>query len=403
VTPLGLAWRNLSHHRVRTLIAAVGVGFAVLLVFMQVGFYGSVKRTASMLFDHLRFDLAIVSADHQDLSRVVNFPRARIAQARAVPGVATVTPLSIGAGNWRNREVNSIPLLRGRTDEGSGSSIFMIGLPPEAVGRVFQTGPDRFVFPDRAAADRAGQSLARRDAVLLDRASRPEFGSVESHRAERLARLNGRTVEVVGEFELGTGFSWKGMLITSEETFAAASYRPATHVTLGLVEVESGADADAVKAALERSLPPDVDVFTVTGMAETEIQYWVNDNTLGELLYGGAFLAVVIGVIFLYQMMSADIRNQLGEYATAKALGYGPGYLRSVVLWQAVLLAAIGYVPGLIVARGLYEVAKAQAGLPMALEPLPALAVFGLTVGMCVGSGLLAVRKVHTADPASLF
>ena len=404
MSPLGLAWCNLSHHRVRTFVAAVGVGFAVLLVFMQVGFYGSVVRTASMLFDHLRFDFAIVSADHQDLTRVVDFPRARLAQARAVPGVAAVTPLTLGAGTWRNREVTSM-IGSVKVEDGSGSSIFMIGLPPEAVGRVFKTGPDRFVFPSRDVADGAGMALARRDSILLDRTARPEFGDATSLRDERgsLARLNGRTVEVVGSFELGTGFSWKGMLLTSEETFANLTYKPASKVTLGLVELEPGARVADVRAGLERSLPADVKVYPKDEMARTEVTYWVKENTLGELLFGAAILAVVIGVIFLYQMMSADIRNQLGEYATAKALGYGPGYLRAVVLWQAVLLAVIGYVPGLVVAFGMYEVAKDQAGLPMALEPVPALAVFVLTVGMCVGSGLLAVRKVHSADPATLF
>ena len=58
-------------------------------------------------------------------------------------------------------------------------------------------------------------------------------------------------------------------------------------------------------------------------------------------------------------MMAADIRNMLPEYATVKALGYRPPYLTGVVLWQAVLLAVLGYVPGFVAALGLYSVAPA--------------------------------------------
>src|SRR6476659_9393783 len=91
VSAFGLAWHSLIHNWVRTLIAATGVAFAVLLLFLQLGFYGAVGRTATMLFDHLRFDLVIASSEHQDLTRVRDFPRGRLAQARAVPGVAAVT------------------------------------------------------------------------------------------------------------------------------------------------------------------------------------------------------------------------------------------------------------------------------------------------------------------------
>ena len=64
---------------------------------------------------------------------------------------------------------------------------------------------------------------------------------------------------------------------------------------------------------------------------------------------------MVVGVIFVYQMMAADIRNMLPEYATVKALGYRPPYLTGVVLWQAMLLALLGYVPGFVAALGLYS------------------------------------------------
>lgn len=114
-------------------------------------------------------------------------------------------------------------------------------------------------------------------------------------------------------------------------------------------------------------------------------------------------LAVVVGVIFVYQMMAADIRNMLPEYATVKALGYRPPYLTGVVLWQALLLAVFGYVPGFVSALGLYYVASNFGGIPTVMTLEIAVGVFALTCGMCLASGLLAVRKVHTADPADLF
>ena len=87
----------------------------------------------------------------------------------------------------------------------------------------------------------------------------------------------------------------------------------------------------------------------------------------------------------------------------AKALGYEPSHLSATVLYQAVLLAFVGYLPGLLAAFVLYDVFGKGAGLPMRLSPFDAILVLVLTVGMCVGSGLVAVRKASKADPANLF
>ena len=44
-----LAWLNLVHERVRTLVAMAGVAFAIILILMQLGFYNSVRLTASLV------------------------------------------------------------------------------------------------------------------------------------------------------------------------------------------------------------------------------------------------------------------------------------------------------------------------------------------------------------------
>jgi len=48
-------------------------------------------------------------------------------------------------------------------------------------------------------------------------------------------------------------------------------------------------------------------------------------------------------------------------------------------------------------------VVVAMTGLPMVFDPTRAALVLGLTVLMCFVSGLLALRKLETADPAEMF
>jgi putative ABC transport system permease protein len=102
-------------------------------------------------------------------------------------------------------------------------------------------------------------------------------------------------------------------------------------------------------------------------------------------------------------MMAADIRNHLAEYATIKAIGYRNGYLFRIILWQAGLLALVGFFPGLLASLGIYEWTRDAARIPINMTASRAVFVLLLTMGMCLSSGLLAIRKLRSADPADLF
>lgn len=415
MTPLGLAWSNLVHKRTRTAIAAAGVAFAVALIFMELGMYGGVERTATMLFDGLRFDLILASSEYGDVGRPGDVPRGRLAQARAADGVCDVLPLTIGTGTWQKPARSG---WLGVSPPAGVGSIGILGVPPDRLADVFAVERGR-VFRSREAAMQAGDQLARRDTLLFDIRSKPEFGSLDDilglpgsgtpgadprdPAVRNVVRLNGRQAEVVGGFELGSGFSWNGMLMTNEETLAEFSGLPRDRVTFGLITLEGGADPVIVQRQLNSILPRDVQVYKREEIAEHERRYWMQLTSVGQFLGVAVALAVVVGAIFVYQMMAADIRGMLPEYATVKALGYRPQFLSAIVLWQALFLSLFGYFPGLLASFGLYYITRTVGGIPTQMTGERIVLVLVMTSGMCLASGLLAVRKVHAAEPADLF
>ncbi len=315
-------------------------------------------------------------------------------------------PISFGVAGWRAPRSES---LFGTTEAGGQLSINIVAAPPDRLHKAFTLGKTG-AFTSEEEAITAGKRLRQLDTFLLDRKSKPDFGDLAKLQDLPLdgkdgdaVRVNGMRGSVVGGFDLGTGFSWNGMLLTSEETYSKFSMRPRDVVTFGLVQLKPGADPSEVQKRLRAVLPPDVRVYTRAEINTDERRYWQRVTSVGQFLIVAVALAVVVGVIFVYQMMAADIRNMLPEYATVKALGYRPPYLTGVVLWQALLLAVFGYVPGFVSALGLYYVASNFGGIPTVMTLEIAVGVFALTCGMCLASGLLAVRKVHTADPADLF
>ncbi len=405
MSPLRLAWSNLMQQRSRTLISLVGVAFAVLLVFMQLGFLDALVRTATLLYDKLDFDLLLVSTEYGNVARPMSFSRDRLGQARGVGGVESVRPLTALLGEWRDPR----PTPGDPEAPRPNHSILVVAADPASLGGLFRR-PVGTVFASAEEFAEDAVHLGRLDTVLFDRTSRAEYGDPKRWKKDPYNELNGRGVEVAGLIAIGTGFAYNGLVMTSEATLTRVTGWPADRVSFGLVKLRPGADAEAVRRELLARMAGsgdseerEVDIYTRAGISGREQHYWLTGTAVGQFFIAGVLIAMVVGGVFVYQMMAADIARRLAEYATIRALGYPGGYLSRVVFWQGLFLALVGYVPGLLVSLAGYEVVKAESGAPIGMTLARVAGVFALTVLMCMGSALAAVREAHQANPADLF
>jgi putative ABC transport system permease protein len=125
----------------------------------------------------------------------------------------------------------------------------------------------------------------------------------------------------------------------------------------------------------------------------------------------GVIVGFIVGIVIVYQILHTEVSDQLPEYATLKAMGYTDRYLFSIVLQEALLLAILGFLPGMAASIGLYQIAQSATLLPIVMKTERAIFVLILTVIMCVSSGSnglpsaisIAIRKLQAADPADLF
>lgn len=381
--PFRLAWRQLRYEPARLAAALSGVVFATLLIFMQIGFMNALFDSAVLVQNSLRADLFLMHRTTEALWRSASFPRARLAQALALPEVERVTPLYVANVPWKNPET------------GLNRTLLLFGVDPTARLLGFH-GLD----------DAAWDAISRPDTILFDERGKPEFGPIRSLLAQGpfFGELNRKRVEVVGSFGLGATFSSESNAIASEATFwRIASGRNPSQVDVGAIVLKQGADVVAAKRALQALLPDDVMVFTRRELAQFERDYWANVAPIGFIFGLGVAIGLVVGCVIVYQILFSDISRHLGEYATLKAMGYTNGYLARVVMSAALILAVLGFIPGLLLSLGLYEIATAQIFIPLHMTIPRAAFVFALIFVMCVVSGLIAIRKLRDADPADMF
>ena len=371
-----LAWLNLWHDKARSLTALAGASFAVILILMQLGFFRSVLHTASILYDQLKCDVVITSVNYRQMLKTGTFPKTRLTSVAAVPEVVETSPMSISMQLYRNPE------------NGRKRSILVVGVDP-------RRDDVAVVSPEQR------ETILRNDAVLLDRQSRPEYGP--RHVGLR-SQIGDRAVNVTGLLELGCGFGADGTVVVNDVTFANL-FPPRTteEISLGLVRLRPGSDVAAVVEKLKAALPPDVVVQSRADFIAQEQYYWVVKTSVGVIFGLGVLVALAVGTAIVYQVLSTDVAKRMPEYATLKAMGYSSGYLTRVILVQAATIGIVGFIPGWLIALGLYAVTAQQASLWMEMGTLMPSVTFVLCVFMCCLSGLASLRKVYTADPAELF
>ncbi|WP_416209788.1 ABC transporter permease DevC [Nostoc sp. LEGE 06077] len=380
-TPLG--WLQLSHEKSRLLVALSGIAFADVLMFMQLGFETALYDSNTRLHRSLQADIVLLSPQARNLQSMSSFSRRRLYQAMDVPGVKSAEPMYFSNSIWKN------PQTRRET------GVLVIGF-----------NPNKPAF-DLTDVNQQLQTIALPDNVLFDRGARGDYqkaiaqidqGKILTTEMER------RTIRISGLFQVGASFGADGSLMTSDQNFLRIfPRRQSSSISLGLIKVQPGYDAKQVAMALKAHLRDDVKVLTHAEFIEFENNFWRTNSPIGFIFSLGVSMGFVVGVIIVYQVLSTDVNAHIREYATFKAIGYRNYYLLSVVFEEALILALLGFIPGVAVSLGLYQLTRAATNLPMYMTLIRGLQVIILTFMMCAISGAIATRKLQSADPADMF
>ena len=377
-----LSWRNLAESKVRLAASVAGTAFAVTLMFMELGFRGALLDSMVAVMRSLDGDLFLVNRLFYTLAQPQPIASARLEQARSFDDVTWSGPfyVEMRRARWRN-PADGIP-----------RRIRVLAYPPA----------DETLAIEPLRRDRA--LWERPDTVMADVLSKPgRFGTLARVGS---SELSGRRVTVVGTFALGTDFESDGTLVMSEENFVSVfpdRRIGASGPDVGVLRVREGADVDRLRAALEATLPRDVQVLTKPGLIAREQAFWDNVAPIGTVFDIGVVMGFIVGMAICYQVLYADIGDRIGEFATLKAMGYSDTWLLLRVVEQAVYLAILGYAAGVVVCLLAFRLVHAATGLPMLFRPTTAALVLLLTVLMCILSGAFAARRLVAADPAQLY
>jgi putative ABC transport system permease protein len=388
-----VAWLQLVHQRVRFIGTLAGIAFVVVLLFMQIGLREALFDSSVQVHKSLQGDLFLISPQYKSITSQQSFLRERLYQTLGNEDVASVSPLYVQFGKLKNFQT------------GQKSPIFVFGIDP---------GEQTFNLP---GVVKNIDQLKLADHALFDSGSRIEFGPIADIFRKKgnvpieISPYNeinkARKLEVRGLFKIGTSFGVDGNLMVNASTFVNLfTERSAKKIDIGLVNLKVGSDLEKVKSDLLNHFfnkTNDVSVLTLDEFITMEKAYWDLRTPAGFAFKVMVTMGFIIGTGIVYQILYTNISTHLIEFATLKAIGCASQYFFKIVFQQALLLAILGYIPGIIISVIIYDLTQKATKLPIEMNTDRIFLVLVSVIIMCLLSGSIAINKLRSVDPADIF
>jgi len=393
-TPLAI--KNLLDRPTRTAVSAVGIGFAIVLMFMQLGFLGAVGDTATLVYDRTGCDLIVRSPEYLQVFNPRSVSAVIVPMIASIAEVSDVRTLDLGLSSWRNPFTGDL------------RRIAIMGIDPEHPSLRLRE------------LESLGPMLRRAEHVLIDQSSRVDFGPKNGIAFGPAdvgleTEVSKRKIVVAGTFEMGTGLAANGAILLSHDGFNRISperiplANSERRVSMLLVNLQDGiSPADGKLAIKERLARLDgrssaFKVFTIDEAIADERWHWYIRTPVGVIFGVGVAIAVLVGGVICYMVLAADVIARLPEYATLKAIGYPDRYLVKVLLGQAAWLAGLAFAPAIMTSLLLYAITSVYSGVDIHMTYSRIALVGTLSLLMCYMAGWIALRKLTQAEPANLF
>ena len=415
---VSLARKNLLEDIPRFLVAQAGILFAVSLVTLQTGIFSGFSLSTVSLIENSTADLWISSDSLVQLELTLPIPVSELIKARQVSGVARAEGLLFSGAQWyppqgqmaRARIVGFSPtgelyrppqvregslndlrdpytVMIDRTDqdtlnvEQTGATVQMNSLPAQVVG-----------ITDGNA------SMISNPFVLTSLKNANAYLS-----AGRTSQLNCRLpqgssqLECVNRFEatednnsLTPPPDYPRVIVSSDL------------ITFILVQAQSEVELSVLKNRLETQLNQ-VKVYSQEELRNKTQTYWQQRTGIGLILGLGTVVGIVVGIVVVSQILYSSVSDHLKEFGTLKAMGASTQMIYRVIIEQALWMAILGFLPAIILCLGLAHFINRAQGTLLLITPESAIAIFMITIIMCIGSAVFAIQKVNRVDPAIVF
>ena len=361
-----LARRNLVRSRARLLVSIGGVALALTLVLALDAIFEGVSRQMTSYIDRSGADVWVAQSGVRNLHMVASWmPDSTTDDVLAIDGVAEAEPILYTTDSMSAGEERGWAYVMGLTPDAS------MGGPWDVVEGSGKPGAGEAVI-DRRFAQRAGVGIGD-PVTLLGR----EF---------RIAGLTEGTASLVNSVAF----------VTFDDFAARRGGDPA--VSFVLVRAAEGAAPESVARAIESNVDG-VTVQSTRAFAASEKQLGLDMS--GDVISIMNIIGFVVGLAVVALTVYVATLALRREYGSLKGFGAPNGFLYRVVLTQAGLSLAIGFLAGVVITAALSAVVpRTGVNLELAISGSSLVKVAFVAAVIAALAAILPIRQIAGLDPA---
>ncbi|HAG85486.1 MAG TPA: ABC transporter permease [Cyanobacteria bacterium UBA12227] len=415
---VSLARKNLLTDIPRFLVAQAGIMFAVSLVTLQTGIFNGFTRSTAQLIYNSNADIWVASDTLVQSELTLPIPLSHVIDARQVEGVERAEPLIFSGALWRPRrgEITRVKVIGFDPNGQLFTPINLIDGNVSALKNPYTIIVDA-TNQDSLNVQKIGDrvdvnslparlvGLTKRNSSIVSNAFM--FTSLETANA---FLTSGQTSQVYCKLPSGSQeLSCTNTYSSTVESEAPSEVPPTPNrlvasdlITYILIKAEPGQNLQELKQRLQAKLPNTI-AYTREEFINKNQTFWQQRTGIGFILGLGAVVGIIVGVIIVGQILYSSVSDHLKEFGTLKAIGASDWVIYSVIIEQSLWMAVFGYLPGMALCYGVATWTSATQGILILITPGSAIAVFGITLAMCIGSAIFAIQKVTRLDPAMVF
>jgi putative ABC transport system permease protein len=363
----------------------IGLTFASMLITQQSAiFAGIMSRTFSFLTDVGLPDIWIVDPQVQFIEDIKPLQDTEVLRVRGVEGVQWAVPLYKGQ-------------VRARLPNGIFQSCTAIGLDDETM-----IGGPPVMIQGRLS------DLRRSDGIIVDETgARGKLARVMADgrrvplRVGDTLELNDHRAFVVGICKITQTFQAHPVIYT---TFSrATTFAPHERKLLSFVvaKARQGEDVNRVCANIRRVTG--LAAYTPGQFKERTFMYFLKYTGMPVNFLTAVALGFIVGITISGQTFYNFTLDNLRYFGTLKAMGTTNRMLLRMILFQALIVGAIGYGLGVGLASSWGAILGAHTQIAFRLPWQLLLITAAAVLFICLSAAALSIRKVMKLEPAVVF
>ncbi len=388
-----IALKMLTGDRAKYLGIVAGVTFAALLIAQQASIAcGLLLRTTSTILDIADVDLWVMDPNVEFIDELKPLPESDLYRVQGVPGVAWAVRFYKGQGRIK----------LGVGSKGSGvpaqfQQAIVLGLDDATlVG-----APREMVLGSLA-------DLRKPDAVIMDINGFKYLWPDEPLAVGKVLEMNDRRAVIVGLCRASDTFMTFPILYTRYRQALAFVPQERKVMSAVLCGVESGHDPREVCRGIERRTrlkggKPGLKALTREEFKWATIGYFTRRTGIVINFGITVTLGFLVGCAIAGQTFYTFTLENLAQFGSLKAMGVTNRRIVRMVLFQALVVGAIGYGLGVGLAAAFGLVATSGSRLAFHMPPHVLVGTAVAVAFICTLSSLLSIWKVLVLEPAAVF